>query len=183
MLARTLLKLLDESIVPAVVLIAAKVLGLALANYLNSIPYSLQPGGGVLPWTVVYSSTAEAGLANTVSNLVMYLVVLAGFSAVLFRAHVLHASHITPKLTARLVRWRLEHFIGQTFDIYHQALVWLSFLWLTTVIIFIYALGGGSVWLTLLTLLLSFTATYLYVKDIEIELKAERIVLGHARNF
>lgn len=176
MLARTLSKLLDESIVPAVVIIAGKVLGLVLANLVNGLPYSLQPGGSILPWTVVYNSASEAATANTFSNFVMYLVVLAGFGVVLFRAHFLHSSHIPPKLTGRLVRLKLENFIADTFEIYHQALVWLSFLWLTTVIVFIYALGGGSFSLGMITFLLSFAATYVYTKDIEIEMETERLI-------
>jgi hypothetical protein len=176
MLARTLGKLLDESIVPAAIIIAGKVVGLALANYSSNLSYSLEPGGSILPWTVVYNSPAEAQMANTASNLVMFLVVLAGFSFVLFRAHYLHSSHIPPKLSGELAKMRLEHFVADTFEIYHQALVWLSFLWITTAIIFIYGLGGGSVSAVLLAFLLSFAATYLFTKDVEIELKTERLV-------
>lgn len=178
MLACTVSKLLDEAILPAVMIIAGKVIGLFLANSLNSLPYSLQSGGSILPWTVVYNSPAEAATANTISNLFMYLVVLAGFSVVLFRAHYLHSSHIPPKLSGRLVRLKLENFIADTFEIYHQALVWLSFLWITTVIVFIYALGGDSISVGLIAFLFSFAATYVYTKDIEIELEAERVLGG-----
>ncbi len=179
MLTRTVTKLLDESIVPAVVIILGKVVGLVLANVVNSLNYSLQFGGSILPMTVTYSTQAEANSANTFSNLVMYLVVLAGFSFVLFRAHYLHASHIPPRLTGKLMRLKLENFIADTFEIYHQALVWLSFLWITTLITFIYAISGGSVMIGLIAFLFSFTATYLYTKDIEIEMEAERMILEH----
>lgn len=177
-MTRTLAKLLDESIVPAAIIILGKVLGLVLANIVNAIPYSIQPGGSILPWTVVYSSAAEATTANTFSNFVMFLVVLAGFSVVLFRAHFLHSTHIPPRLRGKLARLKLENFIADTFEIYHQALVWLSFLWLTNLIIFIYALGGGSISLGIIAFLLSFAATYIYTKDIEIELETERVILA-----
>lgn len=176
MLARTVTKLLDEAIVPAVFIIAGKVFGLVLVNILNSLPYTIQTSGSILPWTVIYNSTTEANAANTFSNFVMYLVVLAGFSFVLFRAHFLHDTHITPHLSRRLVRMKLENLIQDSFEIYHQALVWLSFLWLTTVIVFIYTLGGGSIILGMVTFLLSFAATYVYTKDIEIELETERLI-------
>lgn len=178
MLARTLQKLLDESIVPAAFIIAGKVIGLVLANLLHSLPYSLQAGGSILPWTVVYSSPIEAQTANTFSNFIMYLVVLLGFSFILFKAHFLHASHIPPRLSGRLAKMKLENFVQTTFEIYHQALVWLSFLWITTVLVFIYTLGGGSIMLALICFLLSFAATYLYTKDIETELETERMILG-----
>ncbi|HET7713159.1 MAG TPA: hypothetical protein VFK94_01430 [Patescibacteria group bacterium] len=177
MLARTLQKLLDESIVPAVIVIAGKIIGLFLANTINSLSYSLQAGGGILPWSVVYSTSTEAQTANTFSNFIMYLVVLVGFLIVLFRAHFLHASHIPPRLAGRLAKMKLENFVQTTFEIYHQALVWLSFLWITTILVFIYTLGGGSIMLMLTSFLLSFAATYLYTKDIEVELETERTIL------
>lgn len=174
MLAQTFAKLLDESIVPAVVIIAAKVLGLALANIVQNLPYTIEPGSSILPWTVVYNSATEAQAANTFSNLIMYLVVLIGFGVVLFKAHFLHASHIPPQLSGRLAKLNLENFIYESFEIYHQALVWLSFLWITTAIVFVYALGGGSISLGLIAFLGSFVATYLYTHDIKIEMDTER---------
>lgn len=77
------------------------------------------------------------------------------------------------------MKLKLENFIADTFEIYHQALVWLSFLWVTTLIVFIYALAGGSITAGLVAFLFSFAATYLYTKDIEIEMEAERMVLEH----
>jgi len=175
-LAQTIFKLLDESIVPAAILIAAKVLGLILANSFYSLTYTVQVGGSILPWTIVYNSAAEAQLANTFSNTIMMAVVLLGFGIVLFRAHFLHSTHIPPKLTGQLTKLKLEHFILDTFEIYHQVMVWLSFTWITTIVIFIYSISGGSVSLGLISFLFSFTATYIYTKDIEIELKAQRLV-------
>jgi hypothetical protein len=101
---------------------------------------------------------------------------LAGFSVVLFRAHYLHASHVHPMVVAKLTRLKMENLIATTFEIYHQALVWLAFLWITTVVIFIYTLGGGSLTLGLIAFLLSFAATYLYEKDLEIELEVEKLL-------
>jgi hypothetical protein len=175
-LAQTITKLLDESILPAVVIIAAKVLGLVLINFIAGLPYTIQVGGSILPVTVVYASAAEAETANTFSNLVMELIVLLGFAVILFRAHFLHESHVPPKLSSRLVQLKLEHFILSSFEIYHQALIWLSFLWLSTAVVFVYAFAGGSISLALICFLLSFLSTYLYTKDIEVEIETERLL-------
>ena len=176
MLARTFTKILDESIVPAVIIIAGKILGLTLANIVNNLPYTIMTGGSILPWTVVYNSTSEGNIANTFSNLVMYLVVFSGFLVVLIRAHYLHDTHLPPKLAGRLLKLRLFHFVTTTFEIYHQALVWLSFLWITTLVLFFYTLGGGSITITMIGFLLSFIATYLYMKDVDVEIETEKML-------
>lgn len=173
---RSLMKILDEAILPAVVLIGAKVIGLSLANFFGGLSFTVESGYSAIPWTVLYSSTSEAMTANDLSNAVMYLVVLLGFCWVLFKAHLLHDTHLPPKFAGRLAKLHLLHFVQTTFEIYHQALVWLSFLWLTTLVIFIYALSGSSVILALVALTLSSAATFLYSKDIEIEIKTDRVL-------
>src|SRR2546429_3978903 len=173
---RSLIKVLDEAIVPAVILIAAKVLGLALANLLGGYAYTIQSGYSILPWTVVYSSSAEALSANDYSNIFMFVVVLTGFSWVLIKAHFLHDTHLPPRFAGKLAKLRLLHFVQTTFEIYHQAVVWLSFLWLTTLVIFIYPFVGGSTALFLVALALSAAATFLYTKDIEVEIKTDQVL-------
>lgn len=173
---RSLLKVLDEAIVPAVVIIAAKVVGLALVNLIGGYSYTVESGYSAFPWTVVYASPSEALAANDHSNLFMYLVVLAGFSWVLVKAHFLHDTHLPPKLAGRLAKLKLWHFVQTTFEIYHQAVVWLSFLWLTTIVVFIYTIVGGSVVLFLAALSLSAAATFLYSKDIEVEIRTDQVL-------
>jgi hypothetical protein len=173
---RSLLKILDEAIVPSVIVIAAKVIGLALVNLVSGYSYTIESGYSVFPWTVIYSSPTEALAANDYSNLIMYLVVLAGFTWVLVKAHFLHDTHLPPKLAGRLAKLKLWHFVQTTFEIYHQAVVWLSFLWLTTLVIFIYTVVGGSVVLVLAALALSSAATFLYTKDIEVEIRTDQVL-------
>lgn len=173
---RSLVKILDEAILPAVVLIGAKVIGLVIANLIGGFTYTIESGYSALPWTVVYASTSEAVTANDISNFIMYLVVFLGFCWVLLKAHFLHDTHLPPKFAGRLAKLHLFHFVQTTFEIYHQALVWLSFLWLTTLVIFIYTFSGASVALALIALALSSASTFLYTKDIEVEIRTDKVL-------
>jgi hypothetical protein len=173
---RSLLKILDEAIVPASILIAAKVIGLVFVNFLGNYSYTIQTGYSALPWTVVYSSPTEALAANDYSNLFMYSIVLVGFSWILIKAHFLHDTHLPPRFAGKLARLKLWSFVQTTFEIYHQAVVWLSFLWLTTLVIFIYTLAGGSAVVFLIPLALSSAATFLYTKDVEVEIKTDQVL-------
>src|SRR3989344_2230388 len=132
MITQSLVKLLDEAIIPAVALIVAKMLGLLIAIALLNLPFSLKAGSilWVLP-SIQFKSTSAYIAAENYSNLAMFLIAALGSLIVLVRAHFFHESHIHPALHAKLVSLNLESLVVPSYHLYHQALIWLIFLWLT----------------------------------------------------
>lgn len=164
MYSKSLVKLIDEALIPAIILIAAKILGVTFVNYFYSLSWFFQGSA------ITYKTMREFLLANSYSNLVMYSVILFGLSWVLIRAHYLHETHVHPKLAAQLARWNLAHLVEGTFEIYHEALVWISYLWLTTLLFGVESYFGLSyLWVFGLSLLFACVATVLFVADVEKE--------------
>lgn len=142
MVAKTTIKLIDEAVIPAVVLIIAKILGLLFVNYLFKIDYSINPSGFLdfLP-SITYSSPRDYIIAENYSNLAMFAAVTLGTLLVTIKAHFLHESHISPRFHQKMVRLNLEKFISTSFHLYHQAFIWLVFLWLVTIFLIISTLA------------------------------------------
>jgi len=137
MLAKTLVKLVDEAILPAVALVAA-------ADFLK---------------------------ANSYSALVMFGIMLLFTLWVLFKSHVLHDSHITPFTSVKLISFNLSSLIQSSFEIYSQATVWLSYCWLTTVLLGILTFSGLIYpWVFYLALGLSLITSVIMILDIEREI-------------
>lgn len=132
MVARSLVKLIDEAIIPAVALIVGKMTGLALAIYILDLPATIITGpvAKFLP-SVHFANVADYILAENYSNLAMFVMAAIGTIFVLARAHFFHESHIHPRLQAKLARLNLETLIAPSYHLYHQAVIWLTFLWLT----------------------------------------------------
>lgn len=131
MLAKSIIKLIDEAIVPACALILGKVAGLVLAAWLFKLNLQIEQGAilGLLPQ--VRFPTHEALLtAENYANLLMFTVVAIGTILVILRAHYLHSSHIHPSLAAKLAGLNLEGLIAESYHLYHQAAIWLLYLWL-----------------------------------------------------
>ena len=127
----SLLKIFDESILPAVLVIFAKILGSIFANYYFNLNWNL--GEGLIFYSfprIVYLDSNSLQIANSVSTLAVLFVLVFGFGFVLFRAHNFHDSHIHPKVSAGLHRRGLEELICDSYEIYHQAAIWLSLTWL-----------------------------------------------------
>lgn len=172
-LSHSLLKLIDEAIVPGLLVFAAKLLGLVAVNaWLN---LSWDPTGNSLFPLFSYRSPEAFALANSWSNLAVLAVILIGLVTVLVRAHIFHTTHISPRLSVSLVRRQLTGLAVNSWEIYHQAVVWLAYLWLALVLFALQAIYGVSWWWldiagTVIALLLS----WLLIIDVEYEIDIER---------
>src|SRR4030042_1822411 len=103
MVAKSITKLIDEAIVPALALIVAKMAALYLASFIFNLPFEIKTKSfmGILP-AVSFINVADYIKAENYSNLAMFVVAALGTIFVLVRAHYFHASHIHPKLQAKL---------------------------------------------------------------------------------
>jgi hypothetical protein len=175
MLSTTLVRLIDESIIPALLLIFTKIGGVLLTARIFDLPFEISPRGRVVPLpSIVFLDRADYLKANAYSNLVMFAVVSLGFLAVLIRAHHLHSTHIHPHFAARLERLGLSGLIGETADIYHQALVWLLFSWFVVVLMGLNSLSGFAYLpLTVAAFLIALNLTWFLIFDVEREIVSE----------
>lgn len=177
MLTKSITKLIDEAVIPAVLLILAKLLGLFLSALFLKVNFEIQKGGilGVLP-QIAFLDIDSYKKAENLSNLVLFTVAALGTIYILIKLHFLHESHVAPKLQARLAKVNLEKLISPSFHLYHQSLIWLIFLWLTFVFLLISTLANIThPIITVIAFLISSNLTWIFSLDVEREI---RIVSG-----
>lgn len=173
MFAKSIVKLIDEAIFPALVLIIAKMLGLYLAGLIFNLSFEIKSQGflGILP-AVSFSSLDNYITAENYSNLAMFALAALGSIYVLVRAHFFHASHIHPKLQAKLVRLNLESLIAPSYHLYHQAAIWLIFLWLTVgFLILSSTLGITYPQISIIAFVIAANFSWVFAVDIEKEIE------------
>lgn len=172
-LSRSLLKLIDEAIVPALLIFAAKLLGLVGANaWLN---LSWDPSGNTLLPLFSYRSPEAFLIANSWSNLLVLIVIIVGLFTVLVRAHVFHTSHISPKLSVSLINRQLTSLAVNSWDVYHQAVLWLAYLWMALILFSLQAVYGVSWWwIDIAGTIVALALSWLLIVDVERELEIER---------
>jgi len=165
MLSKTLIKLVDEAIVPAFTLVAAKILSTVIVNGALNLTWDVKGLG------LVYYSMPEFLKANSYSSLVMFFVILLFTLWVAFKSHVLHDSHVHPHTSVRLVSLNLPYLIQSSFELYSQATVWLSYSWLTTIILGVMLFSGLIYgWVFYVALGLTLFTTLALILDIERDL-------------
>ena len=169
MVSKTLIKLIDYAIFPAVLLVAAKIIGIVfLLNYFQ-LDYSVDD------LRIVLSNTNDFVAINTYSSLFVFASVLSGLIWVTIKAHLFHDTHINPILSSKLFSMRLEEVIHNSEVIFAQSFVWLSFAWLSTIMFGVhYVFGLSQGWLFYLALGLSTIATAFLAIDIEREVASDQ---------
>ena len=163
-----ILKLLDESIVPAVLLFATKVAGLVLAARFLGVPLTISNKA------FYFAHYQDLVLANNLSNILVVLVIILGTSGVLIRLYHFHDSHVHPFFLAKLLESDLEFAISTSFELFHQAAVWLSLGFFVVASIFVQPIFGLTSPIILFVSLFALVfLTVLAVLDFEREVKIE----------
>ncbi len=164
MISKTLLKLIDEAILPAIIVIAGKILGIAILSIYLDVPFTLNLATAAEPY---------ANTVNKYSNLFSYGAVTLGMIFILIRSYLFHTTHISPKITLRLYELNLTALIETTYELFHQAVVWLSYQWLLTILFLLQAYWNLVPWeysLSISFVTLIFTSLFIIDIDREIDI-------------
>ncbi|MCR4324669.1 MAG: hypothetical protein NUV69_03195 [Candidatus Curtissbacteria bacterium] len=177
MLSKSIIKLIDEAIVPAAALIVGKMIGFFIATYALGLSFTVAGGTvlGVLP-SISFGSLKDYIIAENYSNITMLTVVVVGNLYVLVRAHFFHESHIKPSFHAKLASMNMEGFVAPTYHLYHQAVIWLAFLWLTTgfLLVSTVILKVTHPMISIAALLIAANFTWILSVDIENEIEISK---------
>lgn len=168
MFSKILIKLVDQAIIPAILLLVTRVVSVVLVSRYFMINYSINSAGFVFPNQEDYIRV------NSYSLFIMLFTLTLGIGFVVLKSYVFHDTHITPKLTAKLFSLRLSSFIQTSFDIYSQGIVWLSYVYLMFFVIGAMSLFGLVYsWVFILSFTLTLLSTIAFVLDIENEMHIE----------
>lgn len=170
MVSKILIKLIDEAIVPAILLISVRIISVVLVSEYFRIPFSISNSG------FIFNSSESYVKVNSYSLLFMLAALVLGLSLTLVKSLFLHSTHITPKLTAKVFSLKLSSFIQNSFDLYSQGAIWLSYLYLLLLISAVMALFGLVYgWVFYISLATGILATVLFIIDIEKEINIDKI--------
>ena len=169
MFSRILIKLIDQSIVPAIMLVTARIISLVLVARYFGIEYTVGSQG------IVYSDAGGYVLVNSYSVFIMVVLLSVGIMYILLKALLFHETHIAPHLTARLFSLKLSSVIQNSFDLYSQGSIWLSYLYLILLTSGVMAYYGLIyTWVFYVSLILTILTSVLFVFDVENELNLHK---------
>lgn len=166
MFSKILVKLIDQSIIPALLLLTVRIVSVVLISNNLGIEYDIAASG------FEFSSHQDYVLVNSYSTLSMVIVLAIGLFYVVLKSLVFHDSHISPRLTAKLFSLKLPAFIQNSFELFSQGVVWLSYLFLLMLVSGMMSIFDLMYpWVFYVSLALSVVATTIMILDVEREVR------------
>ncbi len=171
-MSKLLQKTLSAAIFPAALIIISKILGMALANSLLGLDWSIQTNTGtIFSVQIMYPDLTSAVACNSYSNLFMIICLAIGVGVLLFQSHYLSASRQNPKVLVKLIQFDFLMWLSESSTIFPKLTVWIAFLWMVTILTIAQALQGtGYSWIAVIGLVLSVVSTWIAARDFESEL-------------
>src|SRR5665648_364226 len=105
MLSKILVKLIDRAIVPAILLLATRIISIVLISRYLGLPVKIAKSG------FVFESLTDFVKVNSYSTLVMTIVLVLGIVYILIKSLAFHDSHIKPSLSAKVFSFKSQHLI------------------------------------------------------------------------
>lgn len=171
-MSKSLIKLIDYSLLPAVILVAGKAFGVLFAARIFDIEITIREYSNSI---VNLSPAVSAEDLNTItaySDLIMYCFIAAYFSFVIVKAVFLHDTHAKPELVARLANQNLLKLIQNSYEIYHMATIALAFLWIANILILVNSFSGVTMeWIAVFSTLSSIGLTTALLQDVHREIQ------------
>ncbi len=171
-MSKTLIKLVDESIIPSLALVLSKVGGMVLAVILFGLKYEINQveNGKIIPYEITFQSLNDLLTVNTFSNLLMLIVPVIGFNYVLYKLNHFQDSRITPQKLIQIADKDRLSSIESSLSIYTKAIVWLAFLWLAIILTTVNAAKAEShIWTAIIAVGFGIISTLVLVKNLEID--------------
>lgn len=166
MVSKVLTKLIDKAIVPAILLLATRIVSIVLVSKYLKLSFNISSSG------FVFESSADYIKVNSYSALVMVGMLIIGLLYILIKSLVFHDSHIKPNVTSKLFSLNVHSLIQGSFDLYTQGAIWLSYSYLLLIVNGIMTLSKLMYpQVFFITLGSTVLTTVLFVFDVEEEIK------------
>lgn len=171
-MSKSLIKLLDNALLPAALMVVSKFIGILLTIQLFNISWTVQETpNNVFAFQTILSSQ-DALLVTSYSDLFMFTVLAFGFTVHILRAVFLHKSHVSLDLLTRLAHKDLLNLLKSSYEIYHGASVWLLFMWVTSILVLSNVINNFVFsWIGPVVLLVSTLLTIVFLQDVYRELE------------
>ncbi len=166
-MSKSLVKLVDNSLLPAAIMVIGKFAGIIFAIQLFNIPISIKEYTNNIFSYGTALNFEDVSTITSYSDLIMFSLVALFFSATIIRAVYLHNTHIKPTLVVRLANRNLLSLVQNSYEIYHSTSIWLLFTWIANAVILVNAATGKTYgWIAIAASITSVLLTVILLQDV-----------------
>lgn len=170
-MSKLLRKFLQHIVFPAALVIVSKVGGLYFAITFYNLDFFLETRPEqIYSMQIYFTDHGQALLANSVSNLIMFLAIAIITIYFLIKYRLSLLASYNPKTLVKLNNLNLMPWIYNKRNTFLRVFVWLMFLWTVCIIIITDTIAQNSFsWIATLTFVVTIVSTWVLIRTFEIE--------------
>ena len=167
--SKTLIKLIDLSVVPASLIIFVKIISLLILNAALNLSWNVATfSDAFFGIHLTYISQDDLNLVVSYSNLFMHIAALVGTALAISKLFYLHPHHVRPSVVLTLAKKDKLHYINSAFHLYYESIVWGIFLLVSdALIVFDYMQGITYSWVLFFAAVSTLTVLFIIVRSID----------------
>ena len=171
-MSKLLRRTLKVSIAPAVLMIAGKLLGIIIANVIYKLDFFIDNQiKGIFSIQLYYTDSATTLLVNSVSNLIMVLVLAVPTLYFIIKTSVYQSAFENPRTIVKITKFNIAHWITKDDTSFLSIFIWASFLLIASLITIAQTIQGTCYdWVGIIAGVLTIFGVWGTIKTFEIEI-------------
>lgn len=162
-MSKSLIKLVDEAILPAFLIIGAKIIALVVVNDILRLTYYYQSFG-----KIYYPKPLDAIQVNSYSDMVVFIVFFLCISFILMKLLFFADNKTNSSIILKLAKANKLKFIQTSLTLYHILFVWMVFFTGITAYIIIRSIAGIDYPILIIPCIVSYLGFFwIIIKEIE----------------
>lgn len=171
-MSKLLKRALRNSLVPAILMIAGKALGIFIVSGKYGFPLEIGNDiNGVFSTQIYFEDQQVTYFVNSISDLLMLIVIAVPTVYQIAKTAIFQSTLSNPKTIVKVAKFNMIQWVTRDDTTFLKIFVWCAFLWLCTGIIIKSAFEGDTyTWIAILSGILSLLSGFGALKTFEIEI-------------
>ncbi|MHC1716528.1 MAG: hypothetical protein AB9915_01350 [Candidatus Dojkabacteria bacterium] len=170
-MSKLLRRALKISLWPAILMIAGKLLGIAVVSMVYDLKFFIDNNlDGIYSVQIYFTDSSTTLFVNSVSNLLMLIILAIPTFYFIIKTSVYQSSLQNPKTVIKITRMNILNWITKKDTSFLQIFIWSSFLTIASIIVIIHTLQNNCyTWIGIVAGVISLLTIWGTIKTFELE--------------
>ena len=170
-MSKLLRRALKISIVPAILIIAGKFIGILCTSIVYNLNFQISNDlNGLFSVQIYYPDAGTTLFVNSISNLVMVIFVAVPLAYFIIKTTLYHSIANNPRTIVKMTRFNMLKWITSKDTSFLTMFIWCAFLWIASGVTIAHTLQGNTYsWVGIIAGAVALIASLFTIKTFDVE--------------
>ena len=171
-MSKLLKRALKISVIPAILLIAGKFLGILCTSAIYNLNFQISNDlNGIFSVQIFYTNAQTTLFVNSISDMVMVVLLALPLAYFIVKTYLYNTAATNPRTIVKMTRFNMLKWITSKDTSFLKIFIWCAFLWIASGISIAHTLQGNAYnWVGMVAGVLVFTLSLFTIKTFELEI-------------